>query len=86
MCRKITEEEEEDEEERKSRHLAYEGSCEINVGVSPRDQPEIDDGDQSILIELRQFINYESGAVRAESFVVQSQFNFLRGRDPISSI
>ena len=51
--------------------LASEGTVGIDPGVAPRNQPEIDDGDETVLEELHQMVYYEICTVRAQSLVVK---------------
>lgn len=58
--------------ERGEGYLAGEGAVGIEPGVAPRDQPEIDGGDEIVLEDLDQVVDYEVCTVRTESFVVES--------------
>ena len=51
--------------------LANPGIVIFEESVTPWDQPEIDNGDESILKDLGQAIYHEVRTVRAESFIVQ---------------
>ena len=57
--------------------LANEGAVRLDPSVAPWDHPEIDDGDETVLEDLRQIVHYEIGTVRTQSFVVQSHRNIL---------
>ncbi|KAM2518359.1 hypothetical protein PS1_033165 [Malus domestica] len=53
-------------------YLAGEGTVGIEPGVAPRDQPEIDGGDETVLEDLDQPVDNEVCTVRTQSFVVES--------------
>ena len=58
-------------------NLATEGVVSMDPGVAPRDEIEIDGGDEAVFEDLKQVIDDEIGAVRAEALVVEAQRDFV---------
>lgn len=58
-------------------YLAAEGAVGLDPAVAPWDEPQIDDGDESLLEQLHERVHDEVGAVRAERLVVQRHSHLL---------
>jgi hypothetical protein len=52
----------------------------LDPGVAPGDHPEIDDGDEPVLKDLKEIVDYEIGTVGTESFVVDRHRDAVGGR------
>lgn len=66
--------------EHNKKDLAIKAVVSIEVSVSPRNEAEIDDGDEIVIEELGEVIDNEIGTVWAKGFVIQSQGDFRRIR------
>jgi len=60
--------------------LASDGAVGFDPRVAVGDELEINDGDEAVVEELRQIIDDEIGAERAERFVVESDRDLARRR------
>lgn len=49
-----------------------------DVGSTPRNKPEIDDGDKTIFEHILELVDDELRTTNTESFVVDRDINFLR--------
>lgn len=58
--------------------LANPGFVIFEISISPRDQSEIDDGDESIVKGFPQAIDNEVGTIWTQSFIVEGQLNLMR--------
>lgn len=66
--------------EHNKKDLAIKGAVAFELSVSPRNEAEIDDGDEILIEELGQVIDNEIGTVWAKGLVIQSQGDFTRIR------
>lgn len=57
--------------------LARQGAVGRDPAVAPRDEPEVDDGDEPGVEHLRQRVDDEVGAVGAEGLVVEAELDSL---------
>lgn len=60
--------------------LAIKGVIASELGISPRNKVEINNGDEIVFKELDQVIDNEVSAVGAKGLIVQSQGDFARFR------
>lgn len=57
--------------------LANKAAIRLDESISPGDQSEIDNGDESSVKDFNQMVHYEICTIWAQSFIVQRQRNVL---------